>query len=241
MDERRLQLKIGSPIIARDGNCGRVKRLIIDPYQEKVVGLVIKPDFLSKSGVTVPFEQVEEAAENEVRLRLDCQQVFSLPKYQEDATLLLGEEHYFIESDGIIDHGPAGTEVLRAPNSYAHGLRENQPGQGERIRTACNFNAGYQIICRGQYVGPMQLLLLDPCGKITGFVLRTVSQPHRDLVVPIHWIQVVEHKNVHLSKEQQELEWLDEYVTDEVLAKKNLLSMLPLPGRLLPWSKNSGK
>ncbi len=66
MDERRLELKIGSAVFATDGNCGHVQQLVIDPYQEKIVGLAVKPDLLSKHLVMVPMEQVENAAEGEV-------------------------------------------------------------------------------------------------------------------------------------------------------------------------------
>ncbi len=220
MDEKRLELKIGSPVIAKDGNCGHIQQLVIDPQQEKVIGLIIKRDLLSKHGVTVPLELVEKSTESEVYLGLDCQEVFSLPKFEEGSSFLLQDQRYRIERDEIVTCSAAGIEVLCNLNSQAPGTEENQPVQEGQVHPAFNLQSGYQVLCRGQYVGPVQRLLLDPSGKITGFVLRTVKKPHRDLIVPIDWIQVVEHKNVHLSKEQQALEQLDQYVPDAVLAEK---------------------
>ncbi len=54
MDERRLELQIGSAVVAKDGDCGCVQQLVIDPHQEKVIGLVVKRDPPSRSAVIVP-------------------------------------------------------------------------------------------------------------------------------------------------------------------------------------------
>lgn len=220
MNQRRLELKIGSPVIAKDGNCGHIQQLVIDPHQEKVIGLIVKRDLLSKHGMIVPLEMVEKSTESEVYLGLDCQQVFSLPKFEEGSPLLLQDQRYRIERDEIVTRSAAGIEVLCTPNSQTPGVEENQHDQERQVHPAFNLQSGYQVLCRGQTVGPVQRLLLDPGGKIRGFVLRPVKKPYRDLIVPIHWIQVVEHKNVHLSKETQALDRLDEYVPDAVLAEK---------------------
>ncbi len=220
MGERRLELKIGLPVIARDGNCGHIHQFVIDPRQEKVIGLIVKRGLLSKHGMIIPLELVEKSTESEVTLGIDCQQVFSLPRYEEGFPLLLQDQRYCIERDEIVTRSAAGIEVLRAPFSQAPGMEESQPGQEGQVHSAFNFQSGYQVLCRGQYVGPVQRLLVDPGGKITGFVLRTVSRPHRDLIIPINMIIVVEHKNVHLSVDQQALEHLDEYVPDAVLEEK---------------------
>jgi uncharacterized protein YrrD len=87
MDEWRLELKIGSPVIAIDGDCGHVQQLVLDPHQERVIGLVVKHDLLIRHGVMAPIEQVEDATESEVRLKIDCQQVLSLPEYKEETQL----------------------------------------------------------------------------------------------------------------------------------------------------------
>lgn len=220
MDERRLELQIGSAVFATDGNCGHIQQLVIDPYQEKIVGLAVKPDLLSKHLVMVPIEQVENAAEGEVWLKLDCHQVQSLPAYTEDAPLPLGDQLYLVEKDESVTRSSVGVEILRASSSEKPGMVENQIAQAGRIHPALNLHAGQQVFCSGQHVGCFQLLLLAPSGKINNFVMRTIGRHHHDFIVPVDWVQEVDQENVRLSVEKEALERLDEYVTDLELADK---------------------
>ena len=220
MDERRLELRIGSLVNARDGNCGHIQQLVIDPHQEKVIGLVVKPDFLSKSAVTIPIEQVEDVTESEVRLKLYCQQVLSLPEYKEDAPLALEDQRYFIEKDEFVTSSSAGIEILRAPGSRDPGMVESQILQKWRLPLAIGLRAAQHVFCKDGRIGRVHLLLLNPSGKIQGFVMQTGTWDHRDVIVPLDWIQEVDQENVHLSVEKQAVDQLDEYVGDELLARE---------------------
>ncbi len=221
MDERRLELKIGSPVIAKDGNCGHIQRLVVDPHQEKIIGLIVQSDFLSKSGLLVPVEQVENATESGVQLRIDCQQVLSLPKYEEELPLFLEDQCYLVDNEELVTRSSAGINVLRAPNSSRPGIVENEILKKTQLPLAISIRAGQQVLCKDGHVGHILYLLLDPAGKIKGFVMRAGSLlPHHDLIVPVDWIQEVEGENVHLSADKPALEQVDEYVTDAELAKK---------------------
>jgi osmotically-inducible protein OsmY len=85
-------------------------------------------------------------------------------------------------------------------------------------RLAIGIRAGQHVFCKDGYLGRVELLFLNPSGKIKGFVLRTGDWIHHDFIVPVDWVQKVDQENVHLSVKKQALKQLDEYVTDAVLA-----------------------
>jgi osmotically-inducible protein OsmY len=220
MGEKRLELKIGSPVIAIDGNCGHIQHLIIDPHQERVVGLIVKNDPLSRHGVTVPFELVENSTESEVSLGLDCQKVFSLPRYKEGSPLPLQDQRYQIEKDSSVTRKSTGIEFLPAAGVGEPVMLEKPHFQEMQIPKAIDIRTGLNVLCEDGHVGRVNFILLDPSGKIKRLVVRADRKPHRDFLVPVEMIQVIDKDAVSLSLDQEAFDRLDEYVPDGELEDK---------------------
>ncbi len=69
MIEPRWEVKIGSTVIATDGEYGYLQQLLVDPHQERVVALLVRPHRLIPSPtIVVPEELIANASEQSVRL-----------------------------------------------------------------------------------------------------------------------------------------------------------------------------
>jgi osmotically-inducible protein OsmY len=182
-----------------------------------VIGLIVKNDPLSRRGVTVPFEVVENSTESEVSLGLDCQKVFSLPRYKEGSPLLLQDQRYQIEKDSYVTRSSTAVEFRPTPGAGEPVKLEKPRFQEVQIPKAIDIRAGLNVLCEDGHVGRVNFILLDPSGKIKRLVVRADRKPHRDFLVPVEMIQVVDKEAVSLSLDQEAFENLDEYVPDEEL------------------------
>jgi osmotically-inducible protein OsmY len=95
---------------------------------------------------------------------------------------------------------------------------ESQPTESGREDLALRVRAGDQVFCRDEHVGGVSLILLNPTGRVEGFVMHTGHLPGRNLIVPVAWVQEAERENVYLSVERWVLESLPDYRPDDALA-----------------------
>lgn len=220
MDGRRLKIKVGSPVIAKDGNCGYLRQVILDPDQKKVIGLVVKPDHLAKFTVIVPMDQVADATEDDVRLRLDPEQVFSLARFQDGSPFFIEDKWYLVGKNGPFRWSAEERMVSQAPGpNHGRGV-ENPIAQGCKIHPAIRLCPGQSVLSRNRRIGRVNFFFIQPNGQIISMVIQARSLPPRELIVPIEWIQAVEQRFVKLSEDQQVLDRLQEYVPDKVLTRE---------------------
>jgi osmotically-inducible protein OsmY/sporulation protein YlmC with PRC-barrel domain len=183
MIEPRWEVKIGSPVTVTDGDYGRLQELVVDPGQERVVGLLVRPHgWLPYHPVIVPENVIADASENEVRLNISREQVQALPEYLRDTELRMDGRTYRVEDQLLL------------------------------------IRAGQRVFCREEPAGWVALLLLEPGGRITGFVLHTGPRIGRNLIVPITWIQRVAGNHVYVSAGKKDLQGLPDYGLDDALA-----------------------
>jgi osmotically-inducible protein OsmY/uncharacterized protein YrrD len=182
MVEPRWEVKIESPVTATDGDYGCLQQLLVDPGQERVVGLLVRPrGWLPYHPVVIPENVIADASENEVRLNISREQVEALPEYLPDSEFVVNGRNYEVEDELLL------------------------------------IRAGQRVFCRDESAGWVALLLLEPGGRVTGFVLHTGPLIGRNLIVPITWIHQVDGNCVYLSVERKDLQGLHDYGLDDAL------------------------
>ncbi len=103
MVEPRWEVKIGSPVTATDGDYGQLQQLLVDPGQERVVGLLVRPQgWLPYHPVVVPENVIADASENEVRLNISREQVEALPEYLSDSELVVNGRNYEVDDELLL-------------------------------------------------------------------------------------------------------------------------------------------
>lgn len=85
MIEQTWEVKIGSPVLATDGNYGRLEQVILDPHHERVIALAVrKTGLVNSPTVVVPQAAVAAAAADEVHLNISREQATALPEYKSE-------------------------------------------------------------------------------------------------------------------------------------------------------------
>lgn len=85
MIEQRLEVKIGAPVFATDGEYGRLQQVILDPRQARVAALAVRKNGLvNPETVVVPQAAVAAAAADEVHLNISRGQATALPEYKSE-------------------------------------------------------------------------------------------------------------------------------------------------------------
>src|SRR5262245_22995733 len=98
MVEPRWEVKIGSRVMATDGEYGRLDALVLDPRRDRVVALLVRRHGLLSSWiVVVPEAVVASATENEVQLKMSLEQMQTLPEYQPDSALVADDTEYELD------------------------------------------------------------------------------------------------------------------------------------------------
>ena len=182
MIEPRWEVKIGSPVTTTDSDYGRLQQLLVDPGQERVVGLLVRPHgWLPYHPVIVPENAIAQASENEVRLNISREQVEALPEYLSDSELVVNGRNYEVADELLL------------------------------------IRSGQRVLCQDEAAGWVALLLLEPGGRVKGFVLHTGPLLGRNLIVPITWVRKVDSGHVYLSVQKHDLESLPDYGLDDGL------------------------
>ncbi len=219
MIKTRWELKIGSPVLAIDGEYGRLKQVILDPHQQQVVALLVHRNGMGPSHTfVVPEGDIANASENEVHLKINLEQARGLPEYEPDNALAVEDWKYEVDEETFAVRGRQGLEIGRPPTAQRPGMLEDQLTTSERARLALGLRAGHQVFCKDGYAGKVSHLLLDLKGHVNDFVMHAGHLPGYDLIVPVALVQDVDRENVHLSVEKRALENLAEYSPDLALA-----------------------
>jgi osmotically-inducible protein OsmY/sporulation protein YlmC with PRC-barrel domain len=204
--------------MATDGQYGRLQQLILDPYQERVVAVLVRKEgLLSSHSILVPEEAVSAMTDREVRLKISREQVDALPEYRPEIGLVVEGGTYRVDDGLLAVRGSEGIEVYR-PSTGQHLRRfESQVIGSEPEHVALQVRAGQQVFCQDGLAGHVSLILLEPDGRVKGLVMHAGHLPGPDLIVPAAWVQEVDPNDVQLSVDKHALQSLPEYNPDDAL------------------------
>jgi hypothetical protein len=80
----KLDFNIGSKVRCKDGNCGRLLKVVMDLDTETLTDLVVQEGLLLKTDRVVPAVLVERATEEEIHLLINSDQLQGYPEYRDD-------------------------------------------------------------------------------------------------------------------------------------------------------------
>lgn len=196
--------RIGAEVSCSDGNCGELRRVVVDPVAKAVTHLVVEPKHRLGIGRLVPVDSIETAGE-EIRLRCDLNR-FKEFELAEETQFLPGTGRYpgYDETEMMAwPYYSLGTMGLGSPSSAADGphvvASESVPpgevdvGRGERVEAS-----------DGE-IGRVQGLVMDPATRHVTHVL--LQEGHlwgrKQVAIPIKSIQAMDDGvAVRLTKEE---------------------------------------
>ena len=149
------RFRIGTGVVARDGKCGQLARVVVDPVAQALTHLVVAPKHHPGLGRLVPVELVEAVDSDQVRLRCSTARFHELDD-AEDIQLLPADT----EAPGY------GSQALTWPY-YGLGMPLSG-GHHEAILTdrvpvgEVEVRRGDPVHARDGWIGSVQGLVIDP-------------------------------------------------------------------------------
>lgn len=224
MTDRHLQLKIGMPVEATDGPLGHIHQIILNPAQRRVVGLAVRTGLLPPRDVLVPVELILDAIEEQVKLRVDCDDICRQPAFNPVHYLSLPAEEQSNKLDTALVsiYGGAQDQTLIA----THQREETKTAQeGVFAGSTVALQRGQPVWAMDERVGRVDLLLLDPNGQVRHFVIRKGGLLGYEVLVPVDWISAIDQHSVCLTLARTALDRLPPYLPDSTIAA-NVIEVL---------------
>jgi len=192
---------MGARVVASDGECGELARVVVDPVAQTLTDLVVAPRRHQGLGRLVPVELVETVESDHIQLRCSTARFHEL----DDA-----EEIQFLPAD--TDALRYGSQALMWPY---YGLGTPLSGDDRAILTGrvpvgqVEVHRGDQVHARDGWIGSVEGLVIDPADHHVTHVL--LEEGHlwgrKQVAIPIGGTsRVREEIRVELTKQQvQEL------------------------------------
>jgi sporulation protein YlmC with PRC-barrel domain len=203
------EFTIGAEVSCSDGNCGKLRRVVVDPVARAVTHLVVEPKDREGLARLVPLDLVDATA-GEIRLRCTVAAFEQLDS---------AEETQFIPgSSGYAAYGPG--QVVSMPY-YGLGGGIGVPGAMDvdlagvsQTVTYDKVPLGEVDVRRGEHVhatdgdiGRVQGLVIDPADRHVTHVL--LQEGHlwgrKEVAIPISAVTGVEG-GIHLSITKQQVQ-----------------------------------
>ena len=200
-DER---VSIGAHVVASDGECGELVRVVIDPVKQEVTHLVVAPRHHGGLDKLVPFDRVEAVESEHIRIGYTKAQFGEL----DDA-----EDVQFLPADtDVLGYGRSHAVLWPYQPLLIKGLTPGQshhsPMLSDRIPLGeVEVQRGDQVHAKDGHVGSVQGLVIDPSDHHVTHVLLQEGHiwGHKQVAIPIGAASRVDQE-VQVDLTKQEIE-----------------------------------
>lgn len=217
-----MQFKDGANVYTASGEqVGHIDRVVLDPKTKKVTHIVVRKGFLFKQDKVVPIDLIAFAAEDQVALRSDADDLELLPNFE--------EEHYVVLDEAELARMEARPDFPAPLYPYlpiyqaAYGAGQAHPPSRPKpyvIQTEQNIPEGEValeegakvISADGKRVGKVEEVLTDPqADRAIHFVVSGGLLLKERKLIPATWVDRVHENEVHLAVGSTMFEVLREY------------------------------
>jgi osmotically-inducible protein OsmY/sporulation protein YlmC with PRC-barrel domain len=215
------EFKIGTPVLTRDGEAGRLKFLVIDSEEEEITGLVVERGQLLRKDIVVPASWVERADEQAVVLDASVPELETLPEYRE-------VEYRAPDPSArpIAGHPPAETRIWLGPYPGLQVPVHSGSYLTERPWVLYSGRLGIgddEVLVRrgqpiydnsGRRVATLDHVLADDeTHRIQRLVIHRGHwlQRGEDLIVPADAVSYITDQDIHLTLSREDLDQLPRY------------------------------
>jgi len=162
------QFTIGSDVSCSDGNCGELRRVIVDPIARALTHLVVEEKHRQGTGHLVPIDLVASSG-TEIHLRCTRAQFETLENAEETQFLPGAPGQWGYGQDQMLSqpyYMMGGTGMMGSVGSGGMGGR-GMGGMGPQPITSDRVPAGEVEVRRGEHVHATD----GPIGKVQGLVV----------------------------------------------------------------------
>lgn len=210
----RYDFEIGTQVHCRDGQCGKLHKVVLDPHTQRVTDLIVERGFLLTMDRVVPLNIVEQATREQVTLSISSQELSEYPEYRmlefEEPAPEVKAGHYdrrdvrcWVGRYRMACHEPVLPMVRRQLHK---GVSPNRAviERGMPVRNISGRDGGSEI-------GQVDHLLVDPdSGEVSHLVIRKGLLPYYP-ILSIAQVESVTDEAVSVSLRDGEIELLPRY------------------------------
>ena len=205
----RHDYNIGAPVHCRDGDCGRLHKVVVDPHTQRVTDLIVERGFLLTTDRVLPVDTVERATGEDIYLSISSKALDDYPEYR----VIEFEEPAPGVKDAMYDRG----DVRCWMQGYRMACREpvvpmvRMEVQEGVPRGRAVIEQGALVVNRQGTVGEVDHMLVDSkTGKVSHLVVRRGLLPYYP-IVPISAVKAIRDDSVKVSLGQKEMDTLPRY------------------------------
>lgn len=194
------QFTIGDSANCRDGECGVVIRVVVDPVARVVTHLVVEPKHRQGLGKLVPLDMVE-VSDDGVALRCSLNEFEKLAPAE--------ETDYLTASDGLLGYG--SSEVFPLPYYGLSASAAPAPVTYDKVPLGeVAVRRGDPVHATDGEIGRVQGLVVDPIDHHVTHVLLQEGHlwDREEVAIPISAV-VSFQSGIHLILSKQEVQDLD--------------------------------
>jgi sporulation protein YlmC with PRC-barrel domain len=192
----KAEFRIGAAVYCQDGECGELRRIVIDADTDDVTHLVVEPKQRSGKGRLVPIDLVEATTAHNIRLRCTLARFETL----DDA------EGTRVTPGFVAGSTATGLYMFRMRGTAGIGLHGPITIKPHAV-TEDNLQAGEGEVSHGQPVhaldgpiGHVYGLVVDPIGELSHVLL---GEGHlwgkKEVAIPISAVKAVVDDGVYLN------------------------------------------
>jgi osmotically-inducible protein OsmY len=207
----KFDFNIGSPVHCKDGDCGKLLKVVVDPDTETITDLVVQKGILLTTDRIVPVSVVEKTTEEEIHLSIVSDQLEQYPEYHEDEITVPAPGWERAEQR-------KAEEATQRASLYGQAFeRAFVPRVRHRIHKG--ISPGRSVVERGmpvnnleKTIGKVDHLLVDRESLEITHLVVDPGLLARSLVVPISMVKQISEDGVYVEATDQDLEPLPRHI-----------------------------
>lgn len=207
-----MDIKIGSPILASDGQAGTVERVILHPETNELEGLVAVQGGILKRDVVIPADLLVGADEHGVRVRATTTGIGELEPFAQ-SQYTVPPEDWMPPSDQpsafyLFPLSPMAVGMFAPPTQAS--LSDEEVMDLEVGETA--LDSSTEVLCRDGACGRLEHVVTEEgSDRVTHLVIRTGALGGKLVGVSIQDVERMDDDAVQLALTMEELGRLPAY------------------------------
>lgn len=209
----KVRVRIDAEVKCKDRDGGRVDRVIIDPVRRRITHWVIR--LPQGERVVIETPAIAEAHQEWLKLDLSYDELRAAP-------LFLFTDYSLPSAEWSPLEGYRHADVLWPSHQAKYLNSDLSPGPLPIEHEALSPDErevaeGSRVHCRDRECGRISEVLLSPeTQKALGFVVRQGFLFHRDVSIPMGWIERIDAEGVHLKMTSKQVDELAQHFPREV-------------------------
>ena len=208
-----MDIRIGVPVRAEDGQAGKVERIIVHPDTNQISGVVVTQGGMLARDVVIPSERILGGNEDHLLVRGTVDEIGELEPFAQSQYTEAPEDWIPpVALPSSLFLFPASSMAVGAfdrgspePPPPPHEVADLEPGEVDISGTTTVF-------CADGEAGKVDRVITEPdSDTVTHLVVQRGSLLIRDIVVPVNRIATMDEEGIVLTLTREELDDLPSF------------------------------